>query len=354
MASLLQEKTMILKKRTRIRSFVSAGLFLLICISYASFAAAQKKPTEFDSRSDDKQLCRRGKGLDTSEYCDFWRLYAENRVGTDANSRAIAKDARNELIKYVQGHVDRFYDESVNKKKFNRNLLQTVLDFLEVGAATAIGVSNGERAKEVIGIALGGLQGMRSALNRNFDLLQTRILINKMRENRAEIMMRIVANMNKPVSDYSWLDAKNDLRQYLYAGTFGDALDSLAADTGDAAQSAETNLRIVSGDLVILPESTAVNVDRARGANKRLEELERQLADDATREGALATLKNILEELKKDTELKPMIEAGDLSSSNDGAAIITRIIEIRQQVTLNGRADLARKINEVIVLAKQP
>ncbi len=345
---------MILEKRARIRSSVLAGFFLLICVSNASFVAAQKKPTEFDSRSDDKQLCIRGKGLDTTEYCDFWRLYSGNRARIDATSRRIAKDARNELIKYVQGHVDRYYEESVNKKKFNRNLLQTVLDILEVGAATAIGITHGERAKEVIGIALGGLQGMRSSINKNFELLQTRILINKMRENRAEILMRIIGNMNKPVSDYSWLDAKNDLRQYLYAGTFSNALDSLAAETGDAAQNAETNLRIVSGDLVVLPEATAVNVAQARNANEILDELEQKLGDEATRAAALTTLKNILEELKRDSNLRPLAEAGNLSESNDGAAIIARIVEIRQQVTLNGRADLARKVNEAIVLISRP
>jgi len=345
---------MTLKKRIRNRSFVSAGLFLLIYLFNASFVAAQKKPVEFDSRSDDKQLCNSGKALAQTEYCDFWKLYRDNRTKADQTSKGIAKDARNELIKYVQGHVDRFYDESVRRKKFNRNLLQTILDVLEVGAATAVGITNGERAKEVIGIALTGLQGMRTSLNKNFDLLETRILINKMRENRAEILMRIVGNMNKPVSDYSWLDAKNDLRQYLYAGTFSDAFDSLAAETGDAAQNAETNLRIVSGDLVVLPESTAVNVDRARGANDSLDQLEQQLSDESTKEAALAALKQIVEELKKDPDLKPLVEVGNLSESNDGAAIIARIVEIRQQVTLNGRADLARKINEVIVLAKKP
>lgn len=342
---------MTLNKLITIRSMVSAGLFLLICISNADLVNAQKKPVEFDSHSDDKQLCRAGKALDHTEYCDFWRTYSNNRTNPDAVSREVARDARNELIKYVQGRVDRFYDDSVRKKKFDRALLQTILDFLEVGAATAVGITNGERAKEVIGIALTGLQGMRTSLNKNFDLLQTRILINKMRENRAEILMRIIGNMSKPVSDYSWLNAKNDLRQYLYAGTFSDALDSLAAETGDAAQDAETNLRIVSGDLVVLPEATSVNVDQARQANHVLDQLGQQLNSDSTKEAALAALKSILDELNKDAELRPLV--GNLSASNDGAAIINRIVEIRTQVTINGRADLARKINGVIA-AQQP
>jgi len=343
---------MILGKHDRIRVLVLAGLFLSILAASTAPVAAQKKPTEFDSHYDDKQLCSDGgksgrNDFATSEYCDFWRTYHANRTKTDEASKAGAKDARDELIKYVRGHIDRYYEDSVNKKKFNRNLLQTILDVLEVGAATAIGITNGERAKEVIGIALGGLQGGRTALNKNFDLLQTRIIINKMRENRAQVMTLIVGNMGKPVSDYSWLDAKNHLREYLYAGTFSNALDSLAAETGDDAQNAETTLRIVSGDLVILPEASPANVMNARNANQVLDDLEAKLGAETTRAAALETLKKILEELKKDSGLNSRI--GDLSESTDGAAIINRLVEIRQQLTLEGRTDLARKINEVIV-----
>jgi hypothetical protein len=342
---------MILRKRDRIRVIVLAGLFLSISASGVAPAAAQKKPTEFDSQYDDKQLCTGGgksgrTDFATSEYCDFWNSYNTNRTRPDAVSKATAKDNRNELIKYVQGRIDRYYEESVNKKKFNRNLLQTILDVLEVGAAAAIGITNGERSKEVIGIALGGLQGGRTTLNKNFELLQTRIIINKMRENRAEVLTRIIGNMGKPVSEYSWLDAKNDLRQYLYVGTFSNALDSLAAETGDAAQNAETNLRIVSGDLVILPEASPVNVVQARNANQVFNDLEAQLGNETTRAAALETLKKILEELKRDSELNQRI--GDLSEATDGAVIINRLVEIRQQVTLAGRADLARKINQAI------
>lgn len=342
---------MILRKYERIRILVLASLFLLISAAGVAPAAAQKKPTEFDSQYDDKQLCSGGgksgrNDFATSEYCDFWKTYNSNRTKTDAASKAAAKDARDELIKYVRGHIDRYYDDSVRKKKFNRNLLQTILDVLEVGAAAAIGITNGERAKEVIGIALGGLQGGRTALNKNFELLQTRILINKMRENRAQMMTLIIGNMGRPVSDYSWLDAKNHLRQYLYAGTFSDALDSLAAETGDDAQNAETNLRIVSGDLVILPEASPANVINARNANQVLDDLEAKLGDETTRAATLETLKKILEELNKDSALASRI--GDLSESTDGAAIINRLVEIRQQLTLEGRTDLARKINQVI------
>jgi hypothetical protein len=324
-----------------------AGFVLFTLICQTQTVAAQSKPTEFNSRLDDKGLCFSNGSLSTTEYCDFWSLYSSNRTG-DAAQQLIAMSARDELIKYVRGRVDRFYEESTNKKKFNRNLLQTVFDMLEIGAAAAIGITNGERAKEVIGIALGGVQASRTSLNKNFDLLQTRIIINKIRENRAQVLTRIVSNMEKPVSDYSWLDAKNDLREYLYVGTFNNALDSLAAETGEAAQSAEKTLRMVSGDLRILPEATEAEGLIAGVARNNLEQLESDLQSDQTRERATTTLRNILTELRNEPALRQRVEAKGLSDSSDGAAILTGIIEIRREAVLGGRSDLASLINKTI------
>lgn len=141
-----------------VKQFTVAGLVLFTLVCLTKVVAAQTKPTEFESRADDKPRCSGNGSLRPTEYCDFWLAYNSNRTG-NADQRLIAMDARNELIKYVRGRVDRFYEESTNKKKFNRNLLQTIFDMLEIGAAAAIGITNGERAKEVIGIALGGVHG---------------------------------------------------------------------------------------------------------------------------------------------------------------------------------------------------
>jgi hypothetical protein len=123
-----------------------AGYVFLMPLCQTQIVSAQKKPTEFDSRLDDKRLCTNNGSLSTTEYCDFWSTYNSKRTG-DADDQKVAADSRNELIKYVRGRVDRFYEESTNKKKFNRTLLQTIFDMLEIGAAAAIGITNGERAK---------------------------------------------------------------------------------------------------------------------------------------------------------------------------------------------------------------
>lgn len=337
-----------LHKNRSSRWLLRSIALVVFAILWPASSIAQKTPTEFKSRLDDKQLCGNRAQLTATEYCDFWKDYNTKRKSTDQTSQAQAKDSRNELIKYVRGHVDRFYEESTAKKKFNRNLLQSILDVLEVGAAVAIGITNGERAKEVIGIALGGLQAGRTALNRNFDLLQTRVLINKMREDRAQILTRIVDNMRKPVSEYSWLDAKNDLRDYLYAGTFSNALDSLVAETGEEAENAEKTLRMVSNDIVIVPEATRSELNVAQEAQAFLETLEKDLTSTQT----VASLKNILAELQKEPELRQRTDALGLSETSEGPALLTGIIQLRRQAVLDGRVDLASLINKKIVAVK--
>ena len=56
---------MILKKHTNVCSLLLASSFVWICCFSVGPVAGQKKPTEFDSRSDDKQLCSTGNRLDT-------------------------------------------------------------------------------------------------------------------------------------------------------------------------------------------------------------------------------------------------------------------------------------------------
>jgi hypothetical protein len=170
-----------------------------------------------------------------------------------------------------------------------------------------------------------------------------------MRENRAQVLARIVSNMRKPVSDYSWLDAKNDLREYLYVGTFSNALDSLAAETGEAAQDAEKALRTVSGDLIIVPEATREDELLAGAARKNLERLEQELGNDQAQAQATTTLRNILTELNKEAALRRRIEDKGLSDSSEGADILAGIIEIRREAVLGGRSDLASLINKAIV-----
>ena len=61
------------------------------------------------------------------------------------------------------------------------------------------------------------------------------VLINKMGADRDRVYAQIERNKSKSTSDYSWMEAKNDLRAYMVAGTFGSAMDSLVAATGEDA-----------------------------------------------------------------------------------------------------------------------
>ena len=171
-------------------------LCLLVYSSSIGIAMGQKKPTslKLDVDSDDKQICTNS-SIKDSQFCDYYDAY--NKTGATGAEKA---QARNEMIELVRGQVDTYYKMRKDGKRTKIKWLQTLLDFLEVGAATAITIMNGERAKTVVGAALNGFQGGRTSFNKNFEILQTQVLINKMNTNRAQIFTEIVELLFFPCS----------------------------------------------------------------------------------------------------------------------------------------------------------
>ena len=128
-----------------------------------------------------------------------------------------------------------FYDFQKNSRK-KRALFQTILDFLEIGASTAIAITNGERAKTLIAEGLGFVQASRTSINKNFALKDTQILFNKMVAKRAQILGQILTRIAQPVDQYPFESALIDLISYYRAGTIDGALENLNIDTGAEAQ----------------------------------------------------------------------------------------------------------------------
>lgn len=153
-----------------------------------------------------------------------------------------AKQLRNRLIGIGRDQIDAVFQDFRRGKRTRTQWLQFILDFIEIGASTAISLTNGERAKTVIGEGLSAFQGSRASLNKRFQLEEQQILSNKMIANRAIVMTRILGRLNNNVVDYSWEMARSDLREYFNAGTIENALDSLSASTGEEAQREQTRL----------------------------------------------------------------------------------------------------------------
>jgi hypothetical protein len=201
---------------------------------------------------------------------------------------------------------------------------------------------NGERARGIVGAALSGFQGGRTAFNKNFEVLQTQVLINTMNANRADIFTEIVTSSARPSSDYTWYAAKNDLRRYLFAGTFNNALDTLVDQTGANVQQAEENLRAVG-------EISAGDLRTARNAQQSLLALREGLASDATKEKALETLRAIVVALNENSEVRSALRVENIAVTSEGSAIRSGLILARGKLLQAGRDDLVTLINQTIV-----
>ena len=209
-----------------------AASLLLLALSVTKVKA---QPPTMKKYVDDLEMCRNIRTTDADKVPVGLRQFC---ILANANVNG-DKDTRNDLIELVVGQIDDHYRDYKNGIRKKNNFFQTILDILEVGASTTIDFIKGERPKTVIASALTGLKGGRSAFNKNFELRQLDVLINRMNTDRAEVLARIIENKNAPSDKYRWLQAKRDLRNYYEAGTWGHALDSLISTTGSEADVAE-------------------------------------------------------------------------------------------------------------------
>lgn len=214
--------------RTAIRKGFIISLACLPVLGWAIPTTAQKKPIALES---DVALSPVSKGY----YEDVAKSYKSN---FQENHPEQALRDRNRLIYLAVDQMDlNFYDFQKNTRK-KRALFQTVLDILEIGASTAISITNGVRAKTLIAEGLGFVQLSRSAINKNFSLKETQILFNKMVAKRANVLATILTKSVQTVDQYPFEAALIDLIGYYRAGTFDGALENLNIDTGAEADEA--------------------------------------------------------------------------------------------------------------------
>lgn len=318
-------------------SYLRNAIFLLLIVTlFSSMLMAQKKPTtlKLDVDTDDMQLCASGgSSISTSQFCVLFRSYYSN---LNSGNFAGAQVDRNEMIEIVRGQVDIFYKQRKDGRSTKIRVFQTILDFLRIGGELAVTIMNGERAKTIVGAALSGLNSGQGAFNKNFQILQTQVLINKMNANRAEIMTEILTRKSLGPRDYSWYGAKNDLRRYLFAGTFDNALDTLVNETGSEVVKAEENLKA----------ATEKDLFKARCAKDTLADLDAALKSPTTSEEATKQLRAAVGRLMKNTEIAPRLSG--INTSSEGRAIWDALFKLRGDFAIEGRADLSKEINRAI------
>lgn len=324
---------------------VGFGIFCLLISAIGSNAVAQKQPQvlKLEVDADDKTFCQ---SSNQTAFCEFYGRYAS--VGAVNYTKV---QARNEMIQLVRGQVDTYYKLRKDGRKTKLRWLQTLLDFLEVGASTSIAIMNGERARGVVGAALSGFQGGRTAFNKNFEVLQTQVLVNKMNANRAEVFTEILRSTSKNSEEYSWYAAKNDLRRYLFAGTFNNALDSLVEETGGNVVRAERTLRVVETGLVV-GEVTRKSVDLSRLAAEAIVTLQSALQTGGTsKQKASDALRAILLALNDDPEIKDALTRlpAPVSETSDASVIGPALIQVKGKFLDEGKDDVVMTINQTIV-----
>lgn len=179
------------------------------------------------------------------QYTESFNAWRANPSDSGLADRA--KLDRNRLIFLTIDQIDVNFNEYQKKTRKWRAFWATLLDILEIGASTAISLSNGERAKTEIAEALGFVQLSRAAVVKNFSLRDTQILFNKMVAKRAQLLSGIISKTGQQdITQYPFEAAFSDLIAYYKAGTIDGALEHLNIDTGAEASQATKQLVTVT------------------------------------------------------------------------------------------------------------
>jgi hypothetical protein len=329
-----------LAKSVGFRCFVHcvtvSTLGLLICLTNSVQVQAQKTPPIFKSDTNTSAV----------NLTYVRQLEGEYTANAQAKNE-IAKLARNRLIAIGVEQVDTAFNDYRKKSRKRHDLLQFIFDFLEIGASTAISITGGERSKALIGEGLSLFQGSRAAFNRDFKFLERQILFDKMVAKRSQTLTEIYKKLDQDVGLYPWEQARSELKDYFYAGTIDEALNSLSVDTGAEAKTSQKELAEAKKRAGIkgapTPEQIAeakVNFELIRSINGKgfaiQEQIEAENKKAAPNTTTLKTLeeskKKVLDDLKSifalieaDPQLSPLLGQIPERFGKDNPAVKTKL-----------------------------
>jgi hypothetical protein len=211
----------------------------------------------------------------------------------DAASLGKAKLYRNELVHLGLTLIDENYNQFENDLFVRRASSNVAFDITELGVAAATGITNGERVKTILGIALTAFKGGRKSVDMNFFRERTtEVIAQKMRGSRSKVLQVIYQGLGQPVDQYPLGAALDDLVNYLYAGSLNSAMLELSQDAGENAKNAKekANEFKLNAFLTEKQVTTILSIDDAREA------LRAKLfsTDPATATGAEQKLRTIL------------------------------------------------------------
>lgn len=188
-----------------------------------------------------------------------------------------AKRIRDNVVSRFIRVIDSNYEQFINDLQNHRSTTNFLGDVTELGLGTAVGVTNGERVLQILGVALTAFRGGRKSVDQNFyERQSTPILITKMDTSRDRIMSAILIKRERfGVDKYSLEDALGDVIKYFWAGTLTRAFVELSKDSSIQAKEAEKELSIIEG----IPINLIPSIQRQQFSNDifaQRESLEKQ------------------------------------------------------------------------------
>lgn len=223
----------------------------------------------------------------------------------EAKDFTTAKIKRDELIFRLKRNIDANYadfEHDIYVGKASSNIL---FDITELGASAAIGITNGERAKTIIGTALTAFKGGRKSIDVNFFREQTtESLIQTMRASRSTIETKINLGLQNGVQNYNLEESLGDLINYFFAGSLANALVELSKTASRKAEEEKAKTDNAVTQRLQKELGEAVTIDGIR--NKLFADLNSKDVDvkAAARARILVALENLKKNLPADFAVK--------------------------------------------------
>jgi|GEM_PF-2928273 len=267
-----------------------------------------------------------------------------------------AKRIRNEMLEDAVGAIDGLYGQFTDDLNNGHSTTNFVADVVDLGTSAAIGITNGERALQVMGIALTAFRGSRKSFELNYFKEQsTPILIAKMDDNRSKQYAIILRNEDKPISNYGIKAAVKDAVDYFNAGTLVRAFSELSKSTAQQADASEKKVLKLRGvddsQLFTTPEAVVdainlIGVFKSHYSDKVLNSTDAAIKAKARGEllavyteittGAKKDdFKPVLDEVRKNAALKAVmdkLDAGIPEQPSPAAPIAVTNAEIRDVI----------------------
>ncbi|MBD0324827.1 MAG: hypothetical protein ICV68_00260 [Pyrinomonadaceae bacterium] len=219
-----------------------------------------------------------------------------------------AEKIRNQVLDSGIGIIDSAYGIYIRDIRKKRSVGEFLADLTEIGASTAIGITNGERAIQVIGVALTGFRGGRKSAQLNlFDEQTTNVLIKRMDASRSQILGEIRQKQANSTDAYSFDAALGDIIRYFDVGTLNRAFTELDKQTGIDAEIARLGVLRIQGLKDISRIPTLEEAQLVTSVAESLSSLEKDLDNPDKRDVATARLKSIYDKIAAKTEFADIL-----------------------------------------------